>query len=363
MPCSCCQEPLVGLVNKSISMPTQWVWVKVSSWLPKPSLNNTLNPEEPGIPAPFSLHHYHLTSAQSRPVPTDSRAWGCYWMMGSSQAWLETIIPGVRPNITKGQNWGQRQWDQWTAPPTSPSPSPDGGFKSDQSSVLTSSSVSLRSDRSECSRHSHCGQWCHRESGGHMKINLPIFKDENMKDAITYQSWHWNLMVYHHAGCYNCTLLSYAICSLQGYPGNMVRSSGTDIIIDDILTILYEHYNNVKALDALNQEVFQLCMGKKETVLDCGVHLSRHHQVLVASFLECFPLDHITELKCDCFYSGLPKHLKAIVAYLKASTNEKTHSDYLRAVREAEKEDAMEPSCNQTVDITSKPKMMSFFPL
>ena len=58
------------------------------------------------------------------------------------------------------------------------------------------------------------------------------------------------------------------ICSLQGYPGKLVRSSGADVMLDDILTTLDEHYNNVKALDALNQELFQLLMGNKERVLD-----------------------------------------------------------------------------------------------
>ena len=52
-----------------------------------------------------------------------------------------------------------------------------------------------------------------------------------------------------------------------------------------------------------------------------------------------------------------------MVAYLKASTNEKTYSDYLQAVREAEKEEAMDPSHSQTADSTSKSKVMSFFPL
>ena len=42
-------------------------------------------------------------------------------------------------------------------------------------------------------------QWPHRESRGHMKIILPTFKDEDTKDAITYQSWCWDLTVYHHA--------------------------------------------------------------------------------------------------------------------------------------------------------------------
>ena len=51
-----------------------------------------------------------------------------------------------------------------------------------------------------------------------------------------------------------------------------------------------------------------------------------------------------------------------MVAYLKASANEKTYSDYLQVAKEAEKE-AMEPSGNQTMASTSKPKVMSFFPL
>ena len=52
-----------------------------------------------------------------------------------------------------------------------------------------------------------------------------------------------------------------------------------------------------------------------------------------------------------------------MVAYLKASSNEKTYSDYLQVVWEAEKVEAMEPSHNQTMARTSKPKAMSFFPL
>ena len=52
-----------------------------------------------------------------------------------------------------------------------------------------------------------------------------------------------------------------------------------------------------------------------------------------------------------------------MVAYLKASAHEKMYSNYLRAAREAKKEEVMEPSHNQTADKPSKPKVMSFFPL
>ena len=94
---------------------------------------------------------------------------------------------------------------------------------------------------------------------------------------------------------------------MQGYPGELVQSSGTDITLDDAVMILDEHYNNVKALDALNQELFQLQMADKETVSDWGIHLSRHLQVLAASFPNCFPPGHVAELKRDHFYGGLPK--------------------------------------------------------
>ena len=108
-----------------------------------------------------------------------------------------------------------------------------------------------------------------------MKINLPVFKDEDAKDAVTYQSWRWDLTVYQCSGCRDCTLLPYAIRYLQGYPGELVQSSGTHITLDDVLMILDEHYNNVKVLDVLNQKLFQLWMADKETVLDWGIHLSR----------------------------------------------------------------------------------------
>ena len=124
-----------------------------------------------------------------------------------------------------------------------------------------------------------------------MKINLPVFKDEDAKDVVTYQSWRWDLTMYWCVGCRDCTLLPYAIQSLQGYPGEQVWSSSMDVTLDDVLTILDKHYNNVKALDTLNQELLQLQMVDKETVSDWGVHLSRHPQVLAASFPDCFPTD------------------------------------------------------------------------
>ena len=139
-----------------------------------------------------------------------------------------------------------------------------------------------------------------------------------------------------------------------------------DVTLDDVLTILGEHYNNVKALDALNQELFQLRMADKETVLHWGVCLLRHLQVLAASFPDCFPPDPVAEFKRDCFYGGFPKQLKVMVAYLKASPQVRTYSDNLRAAWEVEKEDSIELPRGlrtQTTNNPPKPRATSFFPL
>ena len=51
--------------------------------------------------------------------------------------------------------------------------------------------------------------------------------------------------------------------------------------------------------------------------------------------------------------------IEAMVAYFKASLHEKTYSDYLWAVREAENEESIELSQNpwsQVIDNATKPK-------
>ena len=132
------------------------------------------------------------------------------------------------------------------------------------------------------------------------------------------------------------------------------------------MTILNKHHNNMKALDTLNQELSQLWMADKETVSDWGICLSRHLQILVASFPDCFPPDWVAELKRDCFYGRFCKQLKAMVVYLKVGPQVRTYSDYLRATCKAKEEDSIELPWGprtQTTNNPPKPRTTSFFPL
>ena len=124
---------------------------------------------------------------------------------------------------SRGQDCNRCWRDHRQPPPQLPSPSLDHMFESDRNLLLMASSMLSMSDRSEGSQHSQCGRK-HREDRAHMKINLPVFKDEDAKDAVTYQIWRQDLTVYQHAGCRDCTLLPYVIWSLQGYPGELDRA-------------------------------------------------------------------------------------------------------------------------------------------
>ena len=165
---------------------------------------------------PFNFHNQDLSPWHAN-IPVTAEQWE---------------VPRHSPHLVH-QEWGQAWqwgWDQdqrqqelWVVPPQSPLLSSNHRFESDRSSASTSSSMASVPERSGGSRHPCNGQWPHRKTGGHMKINLPVFKDKDTKDAIMYQSWHWDVTVYCHTGCWDCTLLPYVICSLQGYW--LVRSS------------------------------------------------------------------------------------------------------------------------------------------
>ena len=282
--------------------------------------------------------------------------------------WLE--VAKCNPRISyhkwgwilwRGWDHSQRKQDWWTSPPPLPLPSPDHRFESDRSSVSTSSSVSSRSNRSEGSI--HLKPWLTMQQGVWRPYeNQPaVFKHEDTKDAVTYQSSQWDLMVYHCAGSWDCTLLPYAIGSLLGYlrcwsevwghhPGWHTHHSGRPL-------------QQCQCFRCFEPGAVSVANGWERDNVRLGgtpIEASSNSGSIVPG---CFLPDHIIMLKHDCFYRGLPKWFKLMAACLKASAGEQRYSDYLCTAWEAEKEEAMELSHSQTVDSTSKPAVMSIFPL
>ena len=177
-----------------------------------------------------------------------------------------------------------------------------------------------------------------------MKINLSVFKDEDAKDTITYQSWCWDLTVYHCTRCWDHTLLPYTIHSLQSNLGELSEK------FRDRHHPGWHTYHIGQALQqcqgprCLEPEALPATHGWKRDKYQTGGASVKTPPGSHGIIPRMLPPDNIAKLKCDHFYSGLHKQLKAMVVYLKASTNKKTYSDYLWTAREAEKEEAMEPS-------------------
>ena len=64
-----------------------------------------------------------------------------------------------------------------------------------------------------------------------------------------------------------------------------------DITLDDMLTILDKHYNDVKALDALNQELFSIVDGRQGICIGLGCPPFKTSPGLwLLPFLTAFPL-------------------------------------------------------------------------
>ena len=246
MPHSCSQEQVWGWENWPTSLLTPLQSKKVERPLLKPYQITELR--QGGQDIPVWICQPNNTSGL---IPQEAPLWRMCLGMVVLIINHHIIGPQEAENVTDvGETRGLCNLSSF-------SPSPDCGFKSNQSSLLMASSMSSRSDRSDGSQCLIRGRW-HWEDGAHMKINIPIFKDEDTKDAVTYKSGRWDLMVYWCAGCRDHTFLLYAIRSLQGYPGELVQSSGMDITLEDVLTISDEHYNNMTVLDVLYQELFQL---------------------------------------------------------------------------------------------------------
>ena len=141
------------------------------------------------------------------------------------------------------------------------------------------------------------GSWhpCHgrhcREPGGNIKINLPIFKDEDKKDAITYQSWRigtWLIITAQGAETIPSSLTPSD--PFKGTLGELVRSSGMDIALDDVLSILDEHYNNVQAMGCSKSRVVPAVNGGKGDCIRCSFYRGTSKSWLLHSQSTSLPI-------------------------------------------------------------------------
>ena len=170
-----------------------------------------------------------------------------------------------------------------------------------------------------------------------MKINLPIFNDEDKKDAITCQSWHWDIMVY-------CQAVGPGphpppLCDLL--PTGLPRVIGEELSH-------WHHFGwhdccvwiSTTTMSRLwmpwTRSFSNYWMADKEMVSDWeDASLEAPPNPCGLIHRKGFCWTKSLNWSKVHFHSGLPKWLKAMVAYLKATNNKKTNLDYLQVAWEA----------------------------
>ena len=182
------------------------------------------------------------------------------------------------------------------------------------------------------------GQSGQTRRGFRVKVNLPTFKDEKAKDAVTYCLWWWDVSMFHHSGWDDCNLLPYVFRSLQGFPGDLARSLGKVATLGDVLKMLDEHYGVVMTFDALIKELYSLKQGMGENVAKCEVCLSQQLQILQTDYTSRIQQEYVKEVRQDCFYKGLSPEYEWMLAHKVNGENPATFSEMLLAAQKLERQ-------------------------
>ena len=67
--------------------------------------------------------------------------------------------------------------------------------------------------------------------------------------------------------------------------------------------------------DALSKELYSLRRGLGENMAGFGVCLLQQVQILQSEYLGRIQLEHLEEMKCDCFYEGLKPEYWQMLAH------------------------------------------------
>ena len=163
---------------------------------------------------------------------------------------------------THSQHIGGGRWQRQQGMPGVPrhfwggSPSSWDGC-SDHESAQSSLHSTIFGASSRSNKSAYVGR------GSQVKINLPIFKDEKSKDAVTYCSWWWDVAIFHQSGWDDQHLLLYIYHLLLGFLGDLTRSLGEDATLNNVLQTIDKHYCVIMTCDALSKELYSLKHGSR----------------------------------------------------------------------------------------------------
>ena len=101
--------------------------------------------------------------------------------------------------------------------------------------------------------------------------------------------------------------------------------------------MLDKYYGTVMTLDTLSKELYSLKQGSGENVAKFGVHLSQQVKILQSEYPGRIQLEHVEEMKQDCFYEGLTPEYQWMLANKVDGDHPASYSDLLLAAPKLER--------------------------
>ena len=206
------------------------------------------------------------------------------------------------------------------------------------------------SNRSQRRRRARADGDYHHHGIGKMKLNT--FRGDPGDDhkAVPYRDWRFDVELYRRQeGVRERNLLPQVVASLKGPPGQMARSLGMDVNLDEILECLDNYYGNVLTYHGLSREMYTLKQQKNEDVSSFGVRVNKVIALIADMFPEKMPPAEKRDRILDAFYEGLVDEFKTNLAYLKAKPDI-NYQTMLKAARALEDKDGHHRQKNEPRD-------------
>ena len=156
------------------------------------------------------------------------------------------------------------------------------------------------------------------------------------------------MVTYHHGIgtclCLCCSswddhhLLPYVLRSLQGVQGDIARSLGEDATLGNVLQTLDRHCGAMMTFNALSKELYSLKQGMEKNVAKSGECLFQQVQILQMEYLSRIQLEHVEEVKWNCFCEGLSPEYWWMPAHMVNGENPVTCSKLLLAAQKLERQ-------------------------
>ena len=170
-----------------------------------------------------------------------------------------------------------------------------------------------------------------------VKVNLPIFKDIKMKDAVTYCSWWGDMAMFLSVRFGSSTFAAIHFPLIARISRQLGLELGKHATLNDMLQMLDKHYGVIMAFNTLSKELYSLKQGLGEEIAEFGVCLSQQVQILQLEYTGKIWPEHMVEMKHDCFYEGLNPEYCHMLAYKVDGENPDDYSDLLLATQKLER--------------------------